>query len=131
MSKVSRSAGQPGLGRAWGVAAMGSARSRWRRPGPDSGCEALPGLSSGWLVLRVDAVLTEQDAELLDFVGELLVPLGQVRKRRVPGGPLLLPRGLAGQQFLFPVAQRGGLLVLLGIDGGLLLGADWLDLLVQ
>src|SRR5215469_13270292 len=71
--------------------------------GPESGCEALPGSRSGWLVLRVDAVLPEQGPDPLDRVGELLDPLGQIREGRVPGGPLLLPRGLAGQQFLLPI----------------------------
>ena len=81
--------------------------------------------------MRVDAVLTEHGAEPLDLVGELLASLGQIRQRRVPGGPLLLPRGLAGQQFLLPVTQRGGLRVVMGVDGSLLLGADCLDLLIQ
>ena len=72
---------------------------------------------SGWLVLWFDAVLAEQGAEPLDLVGELLASLGQNRQRRVPGGPLFLPCGLAGEQFLFPVTQRRGLLILLGIGG--------------
>jgi hypothetical protein len=67
---------------------MGCVLSRWRLRGPDSGQEALPGFRSGWLVLRVDPVLAEQDAEPLDLVGELLDPFGQIRQRRVPGGPL-------------------------------------------
>jgi hypothetical protein len=54
---------------------------------------------SGWLVLRVDAGLAEHGAEPFDLVGELLASLGQNRQCRVPGGPLLLPRGLTGQQF--------------------------------
>jgi hypothetical protein len=119
------------LGRVWGVAAVGPVLSGWRRPGPDLGGEALPGLTSGWLALRVDAVLTEQGAEPLELVGELLASLGQLRQRRVPAGPLLSPRGLVGQQLLLPVAQRGGLIEVLGIDGRLLLGAGCLDLLVQ
>jgi hypothetical protein len=49
---------------------------RWRLQDPGSGCEAPPGFRSGWLVLRVDAMLAEQDAEPLDVVGELLDPLG-------------------------------------------------------
>src|SRR6516225_362087 len=78
--------------------AVGRAVSRRRLRGPDSGCEAVPGLRSGCLVLRVDAVLTEQGAQPpLDLVGELLVSLGQNRLRQVPGGPLLVPRGLGGQ----------------------------------
>ena len=51
-------------------------------------------------------MLTEQGAEPLDLAGELPALLGQVRQRRVPGGPLLLPRGLIGQQLLLPVARR-------------------------
>src|SRR5690349_18158126 len=86
---------------------------------------------SGWLVLGVDAVLTEQGAEPLDLGGELTGLLGQVLLRRVPGGPLLLPCGLSGQQLLLPVAQRDGPLEVLGIDGRLLLGAGCLDLLIQ
>jgi hypothetical protein len=52
------------------------------------------GFRSGWLALRVDTVLAEYGAEPLDLVGELLASLGQSGQRRVPGGPLLLPRGL-------------------------------------
>jgi hypothetical protein len=77
--------------------------------------------------LRVDAVLAEHGAEPLDLVGELLASLGQIRQRRVPGYPLLLPFGLAGQQFLLPVTQRRGLRVVVGIDGSFLIGADYLD----
>jgi hypothetical protein len=92
---------------------------------------ARPGLRSGGLVLRVDAVLTEPGVEPLDLVGELLASLGQIRQRRPRGGPLLLPRGLGGQQLLLPVTQRRGLLILLGIGGGVALAADPVDLLVQ
>jgi hypothetical protein len=60
--------------------------------------------------LRVDAVLAEQGPEPLDLAGELLASFGQNRQRRMRGGPLLLPCGLAGQQFLLPVTQRRGLL---------------------
>ena len=42
-----------------------------------------------------------------------------------------LPRGLTGQQFLLPVTERRGLLIVLGVDGSLLLGADYLDLFIQ
>ena len=93
------------LERCGDAGAVGCALSRWRLRGPDSASEARPGYWSGWLVLRVDAVLAEQQAEPLDLVGELLDPLGQNRQRRVLSGPLLLPRGLAGQQFLLPVTQ--------------------------
>jgi len=72
---------------------------------------------SGWLVLRIDAVLTEQGVEPLDLGGELPGWLGQVRRRRMRGGPQLLPRGLVGQQFRLPEAQRDGLVEVLGIDG--------------
>src|SRR5580704_13381736 len=92
---------------------------------------AVMSLRSACLVLRVDTVLAEQGAEPLDLVGELLDPLGQKRQRRVPGDPLLLPRGLGGQQFLFPVTPRRGLLKVLGVDGGFLLAANLSDLLVQ
>jgi hypothetical protein len=78
--------------------------------------------------LRIDAMLAEQGTLPLDLAGELLASLGHNRQRRVPGGPLLVPCGLAGQQFLLPVTQRRGLLILLGsgvrsdahplIDGG-------------
>src|SRR5690242_5557257 len=97
----------------------------------DLACAALPGLTSGWRVFRVDAVLTKQGADPLDLGRELTGLLGWVLLRRVPGGPLLLPRGLSGPQLLLPVALRGGLLEVLGIDGSLLLGAGYLDLLVQ
>src|SRR5690242_19297650 len=86
---------------------------------------------SGWLVFGIDAVLAKQGAEPLDLGSELPVSLGQVWLRRVRGGPLLLPRGLSGQQLLLLVAQRDGLLEVLGIDGSFLLGPDCLDLLVQ
>ena len=81
--------------------------------------------------MRVDAALAEQGVEAFDLVSELLASLGQFRQRRVPGGPLLSPRGLVGQQLLLPVAQRGGLIEVLGIDGSLLLDADCPDLLIQ
>src|SRR5580704_6899588 len=97
----------------------------------DPGCEELPAFRSGWLVLRVDAVLAEQGVEPLDLVGELLASLGQFRQRRVVGGPLFLPRGLASQQFLFLVTQLRSLLILLGIGGGVPLASDPVDLLVQ
>jgi len=74
--------------------------------------------------LRVDAVLAQQGTEPLDLVGELLASFGQHRQGRLPGGPLLLPRGLGGQQFLLPVTQRRGLRIVLGVDGGFLLAAD-------
>ena len=86
---------------------------------------------SGWRVLRVDAVLTKQSVEPLDLGGELPGLLGQVRRCRVRGGPQLLSRGLVGQQFRLPEAQRDGLVEVLGIDGRLLLGAGDLDLLIQ
>jgi hypothetical protein len=105
--------------------------SGWTLQGPGSGREALPGFTSGWLVLRIDAVLAEQGAEPLDLLGELLDPFGQIRQRRVPGGPLVPLRGLGGQQFLLPVTQRRGLLKVLGVDGGFLLAADLGDLLIQ
>src|SRR5690348_10300582 len=38
------------LGRVWGVAAVRPVLSGWRWPGPALGGEALPGLTSGWLV---------------------------------------------------------------------------------
>src|SRR5690242_902276 len=99
--------------------------------GHAAGWRTLPGLTSGWLVLRVDAVLAEQGAEPLDLGGELPGLLGQVRVCWVPGGPLPLARGLLSQQLLLPVALRGGLLEVLGLDGGLLLGAGYRDLFVQ
>src|SRR5579859_7301578 len=95
------------------------------------GYEGLPAFRSGWLVLWVDAVLTEQGAEPLGLVGEVLASFGQLRQRRVVGGPPLPPRRLAGQQFLLPVTQRRSLLILLGVGGGVPLAADPVDLLVQ
>src|SRR5271170_3199045 len=47
------------------------------------------------------------------------------------GGALLLPRGLAGQQFLLLVTPLRGLLKVARVDGGFLLAADLGDLLVQ
>ena len=69
--------------------------------------------------------------ERVDLVGELLAALSQIRQRRVPGGPLLLPRGLSGPQFLLPVTQLCGALILPAIDGLNPLAADCVDLLVQ
>ena len=86
---------------------------------------------SGWLVLWFDAVLAEQRAEPLDLATELLALLGQNRQGRVPGCPLFLACGLAGEQFLLPVTQLCGLLILLGIGDGVPLAEDPADLLVQ
>src|SRR5260370_5257526 len=111
--------------------AVGRVWSSWRLRGPDSGCETLSAIRAGCLVLRVDAVLTEQGAEPLGLGGELLASLGQIRQRRVRGGSLLLPRGLGGQQFLLLVTQRRGQLKFLDIDGLLPLATHLVDLLVQ
>lgn len=80
--------------------------------------------------MRVDAVLAEHGAEPLDLAAELLALLGQNRQGRVPGGPVLLPHGPAGQQFLLPVTQRRGVLLLLDIGGVQPLAADPADLFV-
>jgi fatty-acyl-CoA synthase len=47
------------------------------RPGPAD--RPGPVLTSGWIVLRVDAVLTEQGAEPLDLVGEMSALLGHLQ----------------------------------------------------
>ena len=62
---------------------MGPVLSGRKQPRPDLGGEALPGLTSGWLVFGIDAVLTKQGAEPLDLGGELPGLLGQVRVCRV------------------------------------------------
>ena len=48
-----------------------------------------------------------------------------------PAAHCFLPLGLAGQQFLLPVTQRRGLLIVVSVDGGFLLATDLGDLLVQ
>ena len=103
----------------------------WRpRSGRNSG-KAVSAFESRWLVLRVDAVLTEQGVEPLDFVGELLISLGQYRQRRMGISPLLLTRGLAGQQFPLPLKQQSCLLVVAGNGGAMPLETDPVDLVVQ
>ncbi len=86
---------------------------------------------SGCAVFGFDAVLAEQGVEALDFIAELAELLGQERQVRVRGCPLLLGRGPLGKQVLFPVAQRRGPLILLGVDGGVPVALHLLDLLIQ
>src|ERR1700689_329422 len=72
------------------------ARMSIRRTVTRPGCADVTrngGYWSGWLVLRVDAVLAEQGAQPLCLVGELLDSLGQNRERRVLGGPLFPAHG--------------------------------------
>ena len=68
----------------------------------------------------VDPVPTKQLPQPLDLAVQLVVFLddrGQVH----PGGPFPLPLGQPGQELLFLVAQRCGLLEVLRLDRGLLL----------
>src|SRR5260370_32830152 len=73
---------------------------------------------SGCAIFGLDAMLAEQGMKALDFLAELAELLGQGRQVRVRGCPLLLAGGLLSKQPLFPVAQRRGPLVLLGVRGG-------------
>jgi hypothetical protein len=96
-----------------------------------AGRHGVSGSGSGRRVLRVDAVLAEQGVQPLDLVGEPLDPFGQIRQRRVRGGPLLLLRGPASQQFVLLVPQHRGLLIPLSTGGAAPLEASPVDLLVQ
>ena len=86
---------------------------------------------SGCAIFGLDAMLAEQGMKALDFLAELAELLGQGRQVRVRGCPLLLGRGPLGKQVLFPVAQRRGPLILLGVDGGVPVALHLLDLLIQ
>ena len=86
---------------------------------------------SGCAGFGFDAVLAEQGMKMLDFVAELADLLGKGWQVRVRGSPLLLACGLLREQVLFPVAQRCGPLIVLGVDGGVPVAQYLLDLLIQ
>src|SRR5690242_2996507 len=92
---------------------------------------AVAAAGSGGAVFGFDAMLAQQAAKALEFVAELAELLRQRRQIRVLGCPLLLTRGPLGKQVLFPVVQRRGPLILLGVDGSVPVAQHLLDLLVQ
>src|SRR5262252_4629147 len=99
-----------------------SGRSTSRLGEPVSGFLMVFGPLQGWsarTLLRFGALLAGQATKLLDLIAELLHLLGQGRQVRMPGCPLLLAGCFLGEQFLLPVAQRRGPLVVFGVDGGM------------
>src|SRR5271165_2733136 len=82
-------------------------------------------------IVRVDAALAQQGTQAVDFAAQLVALLGQRCQVGVRGRPLFLASSLLGQQLPSPVAQRGGLLVLLGVGSGLSITVGLVDLPVQ
>ena len=76
-------------------------------------------------------MLAEQGAKALDLGAQAAELPGQGWQVRVRGCPLFLTGCRFGEQAPFLVAQRGCLLVFLGVGGGLPLAASLLNLLVQ
>src|SRR5215475_4070882 len=72
-----------------------------------------PGGVSGSLIFGFNTVLAEQVPQAVQFAGEALDLLGQGRQVWVGGLPLLLTRGLVGEQLPFAVAQQRGLFEIL------------------
>jgi hypothetical protein len=83
------------------------------------------------LVFGFDAVLAEHVPQPLHLAAQPLDLFGQGRQVRVAGLPLVLAGGLVGEQLPFAVAQRTGLLEVLGVNSCFLVPPHLRDLLVE